>query len=260
MARLNVTSYFKKLLLQFITEPDPLLAMLQWLTQQLMQLEAESKVGAQKNKHSKQRTTYFSGYRVRRFDTRLGTLYLMVPKLRNGGYVPFFVVERKRSEQALIQVVQETFINGVSTRKIERLAHSLGIETLSASQVSEINKGLNEQVEAFRSRPLEEVYPVLWVDAMYEKIRMNGRVVSMAVLIVTGITRLGIREILAVEPMYEESKESYRELFGRLKERGLKSVWLVVSDAHAGLKAAVTECFLGSCWQRCKVGLLKKST
>jgi hypothetical protein len=141
MARLNVTSYFKKLLLQFVTEPDPLLAMLQWLTQQLMQLEAESKVGAQKNKHSRERSTYFSGYRIRRFDTRLGTLYLMVPKLRNGGYVPFFVVERKRSEQALIQVVQEAFINGVSTRKIERLAKALGIETLSASQVSEINEG-----------------------------------------------------------------------------------------------------------------------
>ena len=181
MARLNVTSYFKKLLLQFVTEPDPLLAMLQWLTQQLMQLEAESKVGAQKNKHSRERSTYFSGYRIRRFDTRLGTLYLMVPKLRNGGYVPFFVVERKRSEQALIQVVQEAFINGVSTGKIERLAKALGIETLSASQVLEINKGLNEQVEAFRSRALEDVYPVLWVDAMYEKILTIERQINAQV-------------------------------------------------------------------------------
>jgi putative transposase len=257
MARLNVTTYFKKLLLEFVTEQDPLLAMLQWLTEQLMQLEAESKVGAEKNKHSKERRTYFSGYRVRRFDTRLGTLYLMVPKLRNGGYVPFFVVERKRSEQALIQVVQEAFINGVSTRKIERLAKALGIETLSASQVSEINKGLNEQVEAFRTRPLEEVYPVLWVDAMYEKIRMNGRVVSMAVLIVTGVNRLGVREILAVEPMHEESRETYSVIFRKLQDRGLKKAWLVVSDAHAGLKAAVTECFLGSTWQRCRVHFMR---
>ena len=257
MARINVTTYFKKLLLQFITEQDPLLAMLQWLTQQLMQLEAEAKVGAEKNKHSKQRNTYFSGYRVRRFDTRMGTLYLMVPKLRNGGYVPFFVVERKRSEQALVQVIQEAFINGVSTRKIERLAKKLGIETLSASQVSEINKGLNEQVEAFRSRPLEEVYPVLWADAMYEKIRMNGRVLSMAVLIVTGINCSGFRETLAVEPMYEESKESYSLIFNRLKQRGLKNVWLVVSDAHEGLKAAATKCFLGSSWQRCKVHFMR---
>jgi putative transposase len=108
-------------------------------------------------------------------------------------------------------------------------------------------------VEAFRPRPLDEVYPILWVDAMYEKIRMNGRVVSMAVLIVTGVNRLGIREILAVEPMHEESKETYSVIFRRLQDRGLKKVWLVVSDAHAGLKAAVTECLLGSTWQRCRV-------
>ncbi|MBN1859728.1 transposase [Candidatus Bipolaricaulota bacterium] len=163
MSPLNVTSYFKKLLLQFVAQPNPLLAMPQWLTQQLMQLEAELKVGAQKNKHSKQRSTYFSRYRIRRFDTRLGTLYLMVPKLRNGGYVPFFVVERRRSEQPLIQVVQEAFMNRASTRKIERLAKAPGIESLSASQVSEIKKELNEHVDAFRSRTLEELYPVLWV-------------------------------------------------------------------------------------------------
>lgn len=140
MARLNVTTYFKKLLLHFITEQDPLLAMLQWL----MQLDAESKVGAKKNKQSKERNTYFSGYHVRRFDTRMGTLYLMVPKLRNGGYVPFFVVERKRSELALVHAIQAAFINNGSTRKIEKLAKSLGIETLSTSQVREINRDLNE--------------------------------------------------------------------------------------------------------------------
>ena len=105
MARTNVITYFKKLLLQFITEPNPLLAMLKWLTGQLMQMEAEAKVGLEKGKHSASRRTYFSGYRVRRFDTRMGTLYMLVPKLRNGGYVPFFVVERKQSGQALIQVV-----------------------------------------------------------------------------------------------------------------------------------------------------------
>jgi transposase-like protein len=257
MARENVSTYFKKLLLEFITEPDPLYAMMQWLTEQLMRIESERKVGAKKHQQSERRTTYFSGYRVRRFDTRLGTLYLMVPKLRNGGYVPFFVVEKKRSEQALIQVVQEAFINGVSTRKIERLAKSLGIETLSASQVSQINKGLNEQVEQFRSRALESVYPVLWVDAMYEKIRMNGRVVSMAVLIVTGINRCGVREILAVEPMYRESEETYTALFENLKARGLEQVWLVVSDAHKGIQSAVKKCFLGSTWQRCRVHLMR---
>jgi putative transposase len=118
MAKKDVTTYFREMLLQFIGEPDPLHCMLQWLTERMMQLEAESLAGAPKGKHSADRRTHLSGYRVRRFDTRLGTLYLMVPKLRSGGYIPFFVVERKRSEQALLQVVQEAFINGVSTRKI----------------------------------------------------------------------------------------------------------------------------------------------
>ena len=117
MARENVTTYFKKLPLEFITEPGPLYSMMQWLTEQLIRIESESKVGAEKNKRSKPRRTYFSGYHVRRFDTLLGTICLMVPTLRNEGYVPFFVAEKKRSEQAMIQVVQEAFINGVSTRR-----------------------------------------------------------------------------------------------------------------------------------------------
>jgi transposase-like protein len=257
MAKTNLITCFQKLLLQFVTEQDPLLAMLQWLTEQLMRMEAEEKAGAPKGSHSRDRTTHFSGYRVRRFDTRLGTMYLLVPKLRKGGYIPFFVVERKRSEQALIQVVQEAFVNGVSTRKIERLAQKLGIENLSASQVSQINKGLGEQVEAFRTRVLEREYPVLWVDAMYEKIRSDGRVVNMAVLIVTGVSVCGIREILAVEPMYRESEQTYTLLFRKLQERGLEQVWLVVADAHKGLRAAVTKCFLGASLQRCKVHFMR---
>jgi putative transposase len=257
MAKKDATTYFREMLLQFIAEPDPLHAMLQWLTERMMQLEAESLAGAPRGKHSANRRTHLSGYRVRRFDTRLGTLYLMVPKLRNGGYIPFFVVERKRSEQALLQVVQEAFINGVSTRKIERLAQALGIETMSASQVSEINQGLNEQVEAFRNRPLEPEYPVLWIDALYEKIRLEDRVVNMAVLIVTGINRCGTREILAIEPMYQESEATYGLLFQKLKERGLQDVWLVISDAHAGLQAAVRKSFLGASWQRCRIHFMR---
>ena len=257
MAKRNFITYFKELLLQFLTEADPLLSMLKWLTQQLMEMEAELKVGVEKGKHSALRNTYFSGHRVRRFDTRLGTVYLLVPKLRKGGYIPFFVIERKRSEQALIQVVQEAFINGVSTRKIERLAKSLGIENLSASQVSEINKGLDEQVQAFRSRRLESEYPILWADGLYEKVRTNGRVQSMAVLVVSGVSRSGLREILAVEPMYNESEETYTVLFNSLKARGLEKVWLVVSDAHLGLQAAARKCFLGASWQRCKVHFMR---
>ena len=126
----------------------------------------------------------------------MGTMYLMVPKVRQGGYIPFFVTERKRSEAALIQVVQEAFVQGVSTRKMEKLAQSLGIESLSRSQVSEMTKGLNEQVNTFRSRSLSQSrYPILWVDALYEKVRMDGRIVSMAVFVVCGIDEHGQRDI-----------------------------------------------------------------
>ena len=141
-------------------------------------------MGAEKSQRTDGRSGYRSGYRPRRLDTRMGTMYLMVPKVRQGGYIPFFVTERKRSEAMLVQVVQEAFVQGVSTRKMEKLAHSLGIENLSRSQVSEMTKGLNEQVEEFRN---DTVYPVLWVDALYEKVRVDGRIVSMAIFIVCGV-------------------------------------------------------------------------
>ena len=238
-------------------EDDPLYAMLQWMTEKIMQLEAEQKVGAQKGMHSTERTTHFSGNRLRRFDTRLGTMYLLVPKLRKGGYVPFFVTERKRSEAALIEVVQEAYVNGVSTRKIEHLAQKLGIESLSASQVSEINKGLDDQVKFFRERPLATEYPILWVDAVYEKMRDDGRVISEAVLVIHAVTLEGKREVLAVEPMYDESEGTWAAVFEGLKSRGLQKVWLVVSDAHLGIQAAVRRHLLGASWQRCKVHLMR---
>jgi transposase-like protein len=182
----------------------------------------------------------------------------MVPKMRQGGYVPFFVSNRKRSEAALIQVVQEAFVNGVSTRKMERLAKSLGIENLSRSQVSNMAKELDEQVESFRNRSLADCrYPVLWVDALYEKVRYDGRVVSMAILLVCGVNETGTREVLAIEPMLEESRESYAQLFAKLKARGLQPPSLVISDAHAGLVAAIRECFSGASWQRCKVHFMR---
>ena len=257
MAQNNHTPFLKKMLIEFMAEPDPLYAMLEWLTNELMKLEAENKVGAHKGEHCPTRTTHFSGTRVRRFDTRLGTIYLLVPKLRKGGYIPFFVTERKRSEQALLQVVQEAFINGVSTRKMERLAQSLGIESFSASQVSEITKDLNEQVEWFRTRPLEKEYPVIWVDALYEKVRCERHIISMAIAVVQGLTSEGNREILAVEPMYAESEDTYTHLFEQLKSRGVETVWLCISDAHTGLKNAIQKCFLGSSWQRCKVHFMR---
>jgi transposase-like protein len=257
MAQNNDTKFFENLLLQFLGEQDPLLEMLRWITQKLMEIEAGMKAGAPKGKHSRKRKTYFSGTRVRRFDTRLGTVYLLIPKLRKGGYVPFFITEKKRSEQALIEVVQEAFINGVSTRKIERLAHSLGIENISASQVSEINRELDEMVDEFRSRELSNEYPVLWIDALYENIRDGKRVKKMAVMVVQGVNLNGQKEIVAVEPMEQEAEETYRALFRSLKQRGLERVWLCVSDAHRGLQTAIRKELLGCSWQRCKIHFMR---
>jgi len=251
------TANLEKMLLNFLDEPDPMLSMLQWLCHKLMDIEVENMLGARKGEHSPERSGYRSGTRERRFDTRMGTLHLSVPKVRKGGYIPFFVVKRKRSEQALIQVIQEAFVNGVSTRKIERLAKSLGIESISASQVSLINKELNEQVEEFRSRPLKDTYLVIWIDSLYEKIRDNNRVCNMAVHVVCGVNLDGQREILAVEPMYEESEASYTVLFDSLKKRGLQKVLLAVSDAHKGLVSALQKSFVGCSWQRCKVHFMR---
>ena len=191
MAQGKNSTNLTELLLQCMAEPDPMLSMLEWLCAQLMEAEVSGIVGAEKNAHRSSRKDYRCGYRPRRLDTRMGTMYLMVPKLRGRGYIPFFVTERKRSEAALIQVIQEAFVQGVSTRKMEKLARSLGIENLSRSQVSEMTKGLNEQVREFRRRPLTERYPVIWTDALYEKIRVDGRVVSMAVLVVCGVGEQG---------------------------------------------------------------------
>ena len=257
MAYQNSTVSFEKMLLKFIADEDPMQSMLKWLCERLMETEVENKLCAEKSERNNERQGYRSGYRIRRFDTRMGTIYLMVPKIRNGGYIPFFVETKKRSEAALINVIQEAYINGVSTRKIDKLTKTLGIESISRSQVSAITKDLNQQVDAFRTRKLEATYPVLWVDALYERIRDNQRVQNMAVFVVTGINIEGKRDILAIEPMYEESAASYTKIFEQLKERGLENVWLVVSDGHKGLVKAARESFIGSSWQRCKVHFMR---
>lgn len=257
MAYQNSTVPFEKMLMKFVLDEEPMLSMLKWLCERLMEAEVEGKLGAEKSERSEGRQGYRSGYRVRRFDTRMGTMYLMVPKIRNGGYIPFFVEAKKRSEAALMSVIQEAYVNGVSTRKMDRLTQTLGIESISRGQVSVLTKELNEQVEAFRQRKLEATYPVLWVDALYERIRDNRAVKNMAVLVVTGINTEGQRDILAVEPMYEESAATYTKLFDNLKERGIEKVWLVVSDAHKGLVKAARESFVGCSWQRCKVHFMR---
>ena len=257
MAYENNNLSLQEMLLSFMSDQDPMLSMLQWLCEQLMDVEVAAKINAHKSERTNSRQGYRSGFRVRRFDTRMGTMYLFVPKLRKGGYIPFFVSEKSRSETALLGVIQEAYINGVSTRKIKRLAQSLGIESISRGQVSNITRELNKQVKAFRNRRLEKTYPVLWVDALYEKIRYDNRVINMAVEVVIGVDTEGKRDILAIEPMQEESEETYKSLFDSLKARGLEDVWLVVSDAHTGLTKAIKESFVGCAWQRCKVHFMR---
>jgi putative transposase len=204
---------------------------------------------------NKDRQSSRSGYRPRRLDTRAGTLYLLVPKVRKGGYIPFFVTERKRSEAALIQVVQEAYINGVSTRKIEKLAQALGIENMSRSQVSALNKGLKRTGRSvFVTALWKTCIRCYGVDAMYEKVRYGGRVISMAIQVVCGVNQEGRREVLAIEPMLEESLETYNALFEKLKDRGLNGPSLVISDAHKGL---VRASFPGCTWKRCKVHFMR---
>lgn len=258
MAKKNDTTNLTELLLRCMGEADPMLSMLEWLCAQLMEAEVSNKLGAEKNEHCNDRTSSRSGYRPRRYDTRMGTMYLLIPKVRNGGYIPFFVTERKRSEVALIQVVQEAFVQGVSTRKMDKVAKSLGIENLSRSQVGEMSKGLNEQALSFRERPLAgKAYPVLWVDALYEKVCYGGHVVSVIIQIVCGVNVQGRREVLAIESVPEESKDTYRQLFEDLKERGLQMPSLVVSDTHKGLITAIRTSFIGASWQWCNVHFMR---
>ena len=232
--------------------------MLAFMCQELMELEVTKKLNAGKSERVAGREGYRSGHRDRRFDTRLGSISLAVPKIRNGGYVPFFVEKWQRSEQALITAIHDIYVEGVSTRKVAKLVESLGIENISAAEVSVMSKNLDEQIEAFRKKDLSDrVFPILWVDALYENVRVNKRVVKVAIEVVCGVDTEGHRAVLAIEPMAEESKDSYLALFRDLRERGLNLPKLVISDAHSGLVAAIGEGFPGTSWQRCKVHFMR---
>jgi len=230
---------------------DPLRAMAEMITDFLMEAEVTAKVGAGPYGRSAERTTHRNGHRERRWDTRLGTLSLKIPKLREGGYVPSFIEHRRRSEQALVSVIQEAVVQGVSTRKIEAVLAEFGIAGVSAGQVSQLCASLDEKVRQFQERPLGEIRYV-WLDALYEKVRVDERVESMAVVIATGVNLPGRREVLGFDVLPVESEEGWTQFLKGLKARGLRGVRLVISDAHTGLKAAVRK-VLKAEWQRCKV-------
>jgi putative transposase len=230
------------------------------LSQALMEMEVEEYVGAARHERSPGRTGQRNGYRERSWDTRVGTVDLKVPRVRDGGYFPSLLEPRRRAERALSAVVQEAYVHGVSTRKVEELVKALGMSGISKSRVSEVCKELDEEVERFRSRPLEGSYPYVWVDATYLKARQDGRVASTAVVIAVGVkAQTGEREVLGFEVGPSEDGAFWTSFLRSLVGRGLSGVRLVTSDAHRGLKGAVEAVLQGASWQRCRVHFMRNA-
>ena len=226
--------------------------------QQLMEVEVSELVGAAHGQRApEERLTQRNGYRARSWSTRAGEIELAIPKLRRGSYFRSFLEPRRRSEQALVSVVQEAYVAGVSTRKVDQVVESLGLR-ISKSEVSRICAGLDEQVDAFRHRPLEGRYPYLWLDAKVEKVRDGGRVVRKALVLAYAVHESGYREVIGLDVGEAETEAFWRAFLRGLVERGLTRVQLVVSDAHVGLKKAIAQ-VLGCPWQRCTVHFLREA-
>lgn len=238
-------------------EADALREGLRWLAQQLMELEVSELVGAQRYERTETRKTYRNGYRSRPWDTRVGTIELRIPKLRQGSYFPSLLEPRRRAERALVAVVQEAYVQGVSTRKVDDLVRALGLDGISKSEVSRLCAELDEQMERFRNRPLEGEYPYVWLDAKPIKVRQDHRVVNMAAVIAVGVKRTGEREVLGFDVGAAETYEFWLAFLRSLVARGLKGVRLVISDAHEGLKRAISEVLAGASWQRCRVHFMR---
>ncbi len=252
--RMTTEEVVRKVLLD--EHADVLRESLGLLVRELMEVEVSELVGAELGeRRPEDRATHRNGYRARRWDTRAGEVELQIPKLRQGSYFPSFLAPRKRSEQALVSVVQQAYVCGVSTRRVDQLVESLGLR-ISRSEVSRITGLLDEQVEAFRQRPLEGRYPYVFVDAKVEKVRDGGRVQRKCVVVAHAVHETGRREIIGLDVGAAETEAFWREFLRSLVARGLVGVQLAISDAHPGLKAALAQ-VLGCPWQRCTVHFLR---
>jgi putative transposase len=245
-------------LLQKHDQGDFLRAVAEAVLQLLMEADVEGLIGAGRHERAENRTTWRNGYRERSLDTRLGTLNLKVPKLRQGSYFPGFLEARKTSEQALVAVIQEAWIGGVSTRRVDELAQAMGLGGISKSTVSKLCKDIDERVNEFLNRPLEGEWPYLWLDATYLKARQGGRIVSVAAIIAVAANTDGRREIIGLGIGPSEAETFWMDFLRALKARGLASVKLVISDAHGGLKAAIARVFEAT-WQRCRVHWMRNA-
>ena len=240
-------------------DTDLLREMVATFIDRLMGAEADAICGAPYGERSPERVNRRNGYRERDFDTRAGTIELAIPKLRTGSYYPDWLLERRRrAERALVAVVAECYVRGVSTRRVDGLVRTLGIEGISKSQVSELSKSLDEGVEAFRSRPLDGApYTYVWLDALTMKVREAGRIVNLAAVVATAVGADGHREILGLDLITTEDGAGWTQFLRGLVARGLAGVRLVVSDDHSGLVAAIAAVLPGASWQRCRTHFVR---
>ena len=243
-------------LLEKTADTDFLRDMIGFTAQRLMELEVETHTGAAHGSRNTDRLTHRNGYRAREWETRAGTVHLQIPKIRKGSYFPCFLEPRRMAEKALTAVVQEAYIQGVSTRSVDDLVQAMGMTGISKSQVSRLCGEIDERVNTFLSRPLEGEWPYLWLDATYVKVRQAGRIVSVAVIIAVCVNDDGRREVLGMTVGASEAETFWTDFLRSLARRGLRGVKLAISDAHEGLKAAVAK-VLHATWQRCRVHTMR---
>ena len=253
---IDVLGYLRKLALE--DDSDFVRESLKVITQLLIEADVTEQIGARKHERVEARTNQRNGYRARKWETRVGEMELDIPKLRRGSYYPDWLLEPRRpAERALENVILQAYIQGVSTRKVEALVQELGLDHLDKSKVSRITQGLQEQVDAFRERALEGEIPYVWLDALYTKVRVNHRIVSVAVVIAIGVREGGERTILGLASGAAETEAFWSEFLRDLVRRGLHGVQLVISDAHEGLKNALDKVLTGATWQRCRVHFMR---